>query len=328
MWDPAAVSRTLRRLHLPSEAGRRYERARRPGRSRWPRSTAARRCSPRSPAAQSNPTLTDWRGDPPRDDWSPPPVRMAVDLPDRTAGVRLPGRHHAAPADADRRAVSTDGRPIGSTVTPPSWRPDLRAARRPGRGGAAAGGSRHHPVGAAAGTGRPRSDAGPEASPRHRQVAGALRLCRGAADTVPARRGVRPVGPGRRRSAAQHHRRCSTRWRPTAPSWPPRCCRVCWKRWPATCLAAPSTSRCSRSSRWCSRRERTRAVELIPTDRRPTDEEIAQLDASLPRSRSTSAVGAGRPAGAARARGVRADRSRPPTRSRPSGSSAAPPASS
>lgn len=27
IWDPAAVSRTARRLHLPSEAARRYERA-------------------------------------------------------------------------------------------------------------------------------------------------------------------------------------------------------------------------------------------------------------------------------------------------------------
>ena len=27
VWDPAAVSRTQRRLHLPSEAARRYERA-------------------------------------------------------------------------------------------------------------------------------------------------------------------------------------------------------------------------------------------------------------------------------------------------------------
>src|SRR6185503_8249373 len=70
------------------------------------------------------PRLTDWRGDPPRDDWSQPPVSMAVDLPDRTAGVDY------ADGTTQRRLtqigadVVADGARV--TVTPPSWRPDLR----------------------------------------------------------------------------------------------------------------------------------------------------------------------------------------------------------
>ena len=70
------------------------------------------------------PKLTDWRGDPPREDWSQPPVSMAVDLPDRTAGVDY------ADGTTQRRLtqigadVVTDGDRV--TATPPSWRPDLR----------------------------------------------------------------------------------------------------------------------------------------------------------------------------------------------------------
>jgi phenylalanyl-tRNA synthetase beta chain len=53
-------------------------------------------------------TLTDWRGDPPRDHWSQPPVSMAVDLPDRTAESTTPTAR-TAQADADRREVTVDG---------------------------------------------------------------------------------------------------------------------------------------------------------------------------------------------------------------------------
>ena len=70
------------------------------------------------------PTLTDWRGDPPRDDWSRPPVDIAADLPDRTAGVELRRRCHRS-AGSPRSAPG--GSPTGVlTVVPPSWRPDLR----------------------------------------------------------------------------------------------------------------------------------------------------------------------------------------------------------
>ena len=122
VWDPAAVSRTQRRLHLPSEAARRYERAVDPAIS----VAALDRCAALLADIAGgvvSPTLTDWRGDPPREDWSLPPIRIALDLPDRVAGVAY------APGTTARRlaqigaAVNTDGGAL--TVTPPSWRPDL-----------------------------------------------------------------------------------------------------------------------------------------------------------------------------------------------------------
>jgi phenylalanyl-tRNA synthetase beta chain len=123
VWDPAAVSRTQRRLHLTSESGRRYERTVDPAVSVAALDRAAGLLADIA-GGTIEPKLTDWRGDPPRDDWAPPPVSMAVDLPDRTAGVDY------AEGTTERRLtqvgadVVTDGGSV--TVTPPSWRPDLR----------------------------------------------------------------------------------------------------------------------------------------------------------------------------------------------------------
>jgi phenylalanyl-tRNA synthetase beta chain len=123
VWDPATISRTQRRLHLVSEASRRYERTVDPAIS----VAALDRCAALLASIAGGtlePTLTDWRGAPPREDWSPAPVSMALDLPDRTAGVE-----YAEGATVHRltqiggRVASQDGR---VTVTPPSWRPDLR----------------------------------------------------------------------------------------------------------------------------------------------------------------------------------------------------------
>jgi phenylalanyl-tRNA synthetase beta chain len=122
VWDPAAVSRTQRRLHLPSEAARRYERAVDPAIS----VNALNRCAAllaEIAGGTISAALTDWRGDPPRDDWSQAPIRIAADLPDRIAGV------HYAPGTTARRltqigAVVADNT-AALTVTPPSWRPDL-----------------------------------------------------------------------------------------------------------------------------------------------------------------------------------------------------------
>ncbi|KUI17330.1 phenylalanine--tRNA ligase subunit beta [Mycobacterium lehmannii] len=123
VWDPAAVSRTQRRLRLYSEAGRRYERSVDPAIS----VAALDRCAVLLAEIANGtvePTLTDWRGEPPRDDWSQPPVAMAADLPDRTAGVDY------APGTAERRLTQIGARVVAAegtlTVTPPSWRPDLR----------------------------------------------------------------------------------------------------------------------------------------------------------------------------------------------------------
>ena len=123
VWDPAAVSRTQRRLHLTSESGRRYERTVDPAVSVAALDRAATLLADIA-GGTIEPKLTDWRGDPPREDWSPAPVSMAVDLPARTAGVDY------AEGTTQRRLtqigadVVTDGDRV--TATPPSWRPDLR----------------------------------------------------------------------------------------------------------------------------------------------------------------------------------------------------------
>ena len=122
VWDPAAVSRTARRLHLPSEAARRYERGVDPAIS----VAALDRCATllaEITGGDVSPALTDWRGDPPVADWAGPPVELAADLPDRIAGVAY------RPGTTVRRltqigaTVTEAGDSL--TVTPPSWRPDL-----------------------------------------------------------------------------------------------------------------------------------------------------------------------------------------------------------
>lgn len=123
VWDPAAVSRTQRRLHLTSESGRRYERSVDPAISVAALDRAATLLAEIT-GGTIEPKLTDWRGDPPRDDWSMPPIEIGVDLPDRIAGVEYP-------EGTTRRRLEQVGAQVAVhdptlTVTPPSWRPDLR----------------------------------------------------------------------------------------------------------------------------------------------------------------------------------------------------------
>ncbi|BBX08339.1 phenylalanine--tRNA ligase subunit beta [Mycolicibacterium aichiense] len=125
VWDPAAVSRTIRRLHLVSEAGRRYERSVDPAIS----VAAVDRCARLLASIAGGtiePTLTDWRGDPPRDNWSPPPVRIRFDLPDQLAGVEYDGGTTVKRLTQIGAEVTEDeADPAILIVTPPSWRPDL-----------------------------------------------------------------------------------------------------------------------------------------------------------------------------------------------------------
>lgn len=123
IWDPAAVSRTARRLHLPSEAARRYERSVDPAIS----VAVLDRCAAllaEIAGGVVEPTLTDWRGDPPVEQWNPAPIEIAADLPDRTAGVDYPAGTTARRLTQIGCAVTDHGAVM--TVTPPSWRPDLR----------------------------------------------------------------------------------------------------------------------------------------------------------------------------------------------------------
>ncbi len=123
VWDPAAVSRTQRRLHLTSESGRRYERTVDPAVSVAALDRAATLLADIAGGTIES-TLTDWRGDPRRENWAQPPVSIAVDLPDRTAGVDYADgttQRRLTQVGAD---VVIDGNRV--TATPPSWRPDLR----------------------------------------------------------------------------------------------------------------------------------------------------------------------------------------------------------
>lgn len=122
VWDPAAISRTQRRLHLPSEAARRYERAVDPAISVAALDRCAALLADIAGGAVS-PTLTDWRGDPPRDDWSLPPITIAADLPDRVAGVAYAAGTTVRRLTQIGAAVADNGATL--SVTPPSWRPDL-----------------------------------------------------------------------------------------------------------------------------------------------------------------------------------------------------------
>ena len=126
VWDPAAVSRTARRLRLPSEAARRYERDVDPAIS----VAALDRCATllaEIAGGQVSPTLTDWRGDPPVGDsvadWAKSPIVIATDLPDRTAGVSYRAGATVRRLTQIGAVVTDSGDSL--TVTPPSWRPDL-----------------------------------------------------------------------------------------------------------------------------------------------------------------------------------------------------------
>ena len=325
VWDPAAVSRTQRRLHLASEAGRRYERTVDPAIS----VAALDRCSAllaEIAGGTVEPTLTDWRGDPPRDDWSPAPVSMAIDLPDRVGRSRLPEGHHRASA-SHRSAPTSSWTTVSVTATPPSWRPDLRQPADlveevlrlegleiipsvlplapPGRG----------------------LSADAEAAPCDRKVAGAGRLRGDPAHPVPARGRVRPVGPAGGRSAADHHAGDqSVGGRPAAIGHDAA----------AGIVGGVGAQRVSRGRRYRVVRDRAgrRADDGNPRRGAHPDRPSPHLrrDRDARRVAAASATarrrGADRPARAARARGVEAGPFRPAMRSRRCVSSAAPPASS
>ncbi|MGV0853590.1 phenylalanine--tRNA ligase subunit beta [Mycolicibacterium phlei] len=278
VWDPAAVSRTQRRLHLYSEAGRRYERTVDPAIS----VAALDRCATllaEIAGGTVEPTLTDWRGDPPREDWSPPPVTMAVDLPDRTAGVDY------APGTAERRLTQIGARVVVEadrlTATPPSWRTDLRQPA-----------DLVEEVLRLEGLDRipsvlPKAPAGRGLTPiqkRRRSIGKSLGLS-GYVEILPTP--FLPAGVFDQWGLpADDPRRTTTRVLNPLEADRPEL---------ATTLLPGLLEALNRNvSRGAADvalfaiqqvvqpTEQTRAIERIPTDRRPTDEERAALDASLP----------------------------------------------
>lgn len=278
VWDPAAVSRTQRRLHLASEAGRRYERSVDPAIS----VAALDRCAgllAEIAGGTVQPKLTDWRdGD--REDWSGPAVRIAPDLPDRTAGVEYrAGTTARRLAQIGAVVTETDG---VLTVVPPSWRPDLRQP----------------------------ADLVEEVL----RLEG-LEIIPSVLPTAPAGRGLTPVQKRRRAIGkslalagfveilptpfvpagvfdlwglpADDPRRRTTQVLNPLESERPHLA--------STLLPGLLEALNRNVSRGAADvalfgiqqvvhpTDATKAVERVPTDRRPTDEEIAALDASLPR---------------------------------------------
>ncbi|WP_197377594.1 phenylalanine--tRNA ligase subunit beta [Mycolicibacterium baixiangningiae] len=279
VWDPAAVSRTQRRLHLASEAGRRYERTVDPAVS----VAALDRCAAllaEIAGGTVEPRLTDWRGDPPREDWSPAPVSMDLDRPDRTAGVEY------APGTTEKRLTQ-----IGATVTvegdrvtavPPSWRPDIQQPADLVEEVLRLEGLEQIPsVLPAAPAGR-----GLTATQKRRRAIGKSLALSGYVEILPSPflpDGVFDVWG----LAADDPRRATTRVLNPLEADRPHL---------ATTLLPGLLEALSRNvsrgevdtalfaiAQVVEPTEQTRAVERIPNDRRPTDAEIATLDASLPR---------------------------------------------
>jgi phenylalanyl-tRNA synthetase beta chain len=307
VWDPAAVSRTQRRLRLHSEAGRRYERTVDPAVS----VAALDRCATllaEIAGGTVESTLTDWRGDPPRDDWSHPPVSMPVDLPDRTAGVDYPEGATARRLRQIGAAVVVDGDSV--TATPPSWRPDIRQPADLVEEVMRLEGLDVIPsVLPTAPAGR-----GLTAGQKRRRAVGKSLALNGFVEILPT-----PFLPSaifdRWGLADDDPRRTTTRvLNPLEADRPSLATTL------LPGLLEALTRNVSRGAvdvalfgiaQVVEPTAETRAVDRIPNDRRPTDDEIAVLDASLPRQpqhvgavmaglrESAGPWGAGRPVEAA-----------------------------
>jgi phenylalanyl-tRNA synthetase beta chain len=113
-WDPVTVARTARRHKLPSEAAKRFERGVDP---QVPPAATARAVALliEYGGGTVSPDVLDVNTVVPR-----PPIRLAPDLPSRTAGVSYEEPRVVALLEEIGCTVSG-----GLSVTPPSWRPDL-----------------------------------------------------------------------------------------------------------------------------------------------------------------------------------------------------------
>jgi phenylalanyl-tRNA synthetase beta chain len=279
VWDPAAVSRTQRRLHLTSESGRRYERTVDPAISVASLDRAATLLADIA-GGTIEPKLTDWRGDPPRADWTHPPVSMAVDLPDRTAGVDYAAgttQRRLTQIGAD---VVTEGDRV--TATPPSWRPDLRQPADLVEEVLRLEGLEIIP------SVLPQAPAGRGLTPtqKRRRAIGKSLALNGYVEILPTP--FLPEGVFDQWGLlADDPRRETTQVLNPLESDRPRL---------ATTLLPALLEALGRNvsrgavdvalyaiAQVVEPTSETRAVERIPNERRPTDEEIATLDASLPR---------------------------------------------
>ena len=279
VWDPAAVSRTQRRLRLHSEAGRRYERTVDPAIS----VAALDRCAALLAAIAGGtvePTLTDWRGDPPTGDWSHPPVSMPADLPDRTAGVEYPAGATQKRLTQIGAEVVVDGDRV--TATPPSWRPDIRQPADLVEEVMRLEGLEVIP------SVLPPAPAGRGLTPvqKRRRAIGKSLALNGYVEILPTPFLAAGIFDQWGLPADDDRRRTTRVLNPLESDRP----ELATTLLPGLLEAlARNVSRGAVDvslfalAQVVERTPETRAVERIPTDRRPTDEEIAVLDASLPR---------------------------------------------
>ncbi len=122
-WNPVAIARTARRHKLSSEASRRFERVVDPELNVAALDRAATLLAEIAGGTVQS-ELTDVRVATP----APEPIRMDLDLADRTAGVVYPTGTSARRLAQVGCAVEIDVSASGHgqlVVTPPSWRPDL-----------------------------------------------------------------------------------------------------------------------------------------------------------------------------------------------------------
>ncbi|MGV0768911.1 phenylalanine--tRNA ligase subunit beta [Mycobacterium syngnathidarum] len=280
VWDPAAVSRTQRRLHLASEAGRRYERSVDPAIS----VAALDRCASllaEIAGGTVEPKLTDWRADG-RTDWSHPAIEIPADLPDRTAGVEYAVGTTARRLTQIGAVVAEANGGASLTVTPPSWRPDLRQRADLVEEVLRLEGLESIPsVLPTAPAGR-----GLTAVQKRRRAIGKSLALTGFVEVLPTP--FLPAGVFDAWGlAAEDPRRNATKVLNPLEADRPQL---------ATTLLPGLLEALGRNvSRGAADvalfaiqqvvhpTDETRAVERIPNDRRPTDDEIAGLDASLPR---------------------------------------------
>ncbi|GGL25599.1 phenylalanine--tRNA ligase subunit beta [Phycicoccus endophyticus] len=119
-FDPVTIARSARRHRLPSEASRRFERGVDPALGPAALQLAVELLV-RYGGGEAGEEVTDVGSPQP-----PAPVAMDVDFPSRLVGVDYARGTVVSVLEAIGCAV--DGHADRLTVTPPSWRPDLRTA--------------------------------------------------------------------------------------------------------------------------------------------------------------------------------------------------------
>ncbi|GGK67713.1 phenylalanine--tRNA ligase subunit beta [Nocardia camponoti] len=278
-WNPLRIYRTSRRHKLVSEAAKRYERVVDPEINIAALDRAATLLADITGGTISE-TLTDVR----LPLTQAEPIKMDIDLPDRVAGVTYPAGtsvRRLAQIGATVEIEVTDAGKTQLSVTPPSWRPDLTQPADLVEEVLRLEGLEQIPSilpSAPAGRGLTATQKRRRAVSRALAFAGAVEVP--APVFLPG--GVFDVwgldADDRRRNTARVLNPLDTERPELATTLLPGLLEV----------AARNISRGARDltiygiAQVVQPGESTHAVEALPVDRRPTDEQIAELIASLP----------------------------------------------